>query len=546
MRFFDIEFDYPGTELIDWFRDYSGSARAPRKFYGDINYRDPQQVGDIKHTWELNRHQFLARWGLDYRQTQDEGRAAGVVSLILNWIAANPRYVGVNWTSSLELALRILSWGIALDLCDGSASAKLARPVIVQSVIEQADTIRHTLSLYSSANNHLVGELVGLLAAGTFFPESEQLRGHALFARDALLREAVLQNFEDGVNREQALYYHHYTCEYLLTALALFRRMQWPVPGEYLQLLQRMLEFTHAMVDSRGEGFEIGDTDDGTVTGLNLGTGVGVYESLLWSGWRVFAEQTFGDHAAAITRSRGVEPALDDKTRYWHGDAQSPLPSSSLETPPPGCWVFPNGGYAVLRSSEVHAVFKAGPFAYPSIGAHPHCDELSVQLKLHGRDVLTDSGTYCYHGEEAWRRYFRGTTAHNTVRVDGMDQAEYAGPFLWLTHADGRLLTEGSVSTAGLKAAGEHHGYRRLPSPVRHVRLVEIGRDLSVSVRPCCSRCADQQGEPLLRVDLELRTRHPADTGGGHRAAIRARRTDMGTRRVVTGRAGTSRFPWGW
>ena len=40
-----------------------------------------------------------------------------------------------------------------------------------------------------------------------------------------------------------------------------------------------------------------------------------------------------------------------------------------------------------------------------------------VEVRYGGVDVLADPGTYCYHGEPAWRSYFRSTIAHNTARA---------------------------------------------------------------------------------------------------------------------------------
>ena len=228
LSFFDITLPL-GGERIDWSRDYRSGRVAPSLFYGQIDYRNFDQVGDSKYTWELNRHQFLVPWALAYRDTGDEAQAAWVVYVIRDWIAANPRYIGINWCSSLELALRILSWGIALDLCQASAHVRTARTEIVRSVREQARYVRGTLSEYSSANNHLVGELVGLLATAVFFQEVPEAAHYAEYASRRILEESGRQNLPDGVNREQAIYYHHYVTEYLLTADALLNRLRYRV-----------------------------------------------------------------------------------------------------------------------------------------------------------------------------------------------------------------------------------------------------------------------------------------------------------------------------
>jgi hypothetical protein len=480
IRFFDLELKYDATTEIDWHCDYSSGKRSPRRFYGHIDYRDSGRIGDAKYIWELNRHQFMAPWALHYALTGDSQDVAAIVHLLLNWIAANPRYVGINWSSALELALRILSWGIVFDLCKDSELLGAVRPMVERSVVEQANYIRSTLSLHSSANNHLVGELVGLLAAGIMFPDAPGTKQHAEFARNEILKQAHLQNFTDGVNREQAIYYHHYTLEYLTTAMALFARCGWKFPDETRDLVRKMVAFVDAMVDNRGTPAEIGDRDDGCVTGLNRGMPFGIYESLLWTGWRLFGEDSFARHAAEIARSRGAEPVLDPRTEYWHGEAEIAAVAAAPATifsPRPRSSCFGLGGYAVfsvpVRNDALRVLFKSGPFGYPRIAAHSHCDQLSVCAQLNGMELLTDSGTFCYHSDEAWRHYFKGTAAHNTIRVDGQDQAQYGGPFLWATHADGEMQ-ELEKRDSGFRIAGVHYGYHRLKERVDHSRTVEV------------------------------------------------------------------------
>ncbi len=87
------------------------------------------------------------------------------------------------------------------------------------------------------------------------------------------------------------------------------------------------------------------------------------------------------------------------------------------------------------RTHEIRLVVDAGPLGYRSIAAHGHADALSFTLSVGGLEFLVDPGTYAYHTQGAWRQYFRGTAAHNTVRVDGQDQSESGGNFMWLRKA---------------------------------------------------------------------------------------------------------------
>jgi hypothetical protein len=56
---------------------------------------------------------------------------------------------------------------------------------------------------------------------------------------------------------------------------------------------------------------------------------------------------------------------------------------------------------------------------------------LSLTARLGNREILIDPGTFTYMADPAERDRFRGSAAHNTVRIDGRDQAVPAGPFRW-------------------------------------------------------------------------------------------------------------------
>ena len=91
----------------------------------------------------------------------------------------------------------------------------------------------------------------------------------------------------------------------------------------------------------------------------------------------------------------------------------------------------------VRRLPEIWCRCDGGPHGFLSIAAHAHADALSVEVRYGGVDILADPGTYCYHGEPAWRSYFRSTIAHNTVELGGRSQSSDGGPFMWAASCAG-------------------------------------------------------------------------------------------------------------
>jgi hypothetical protein len=225
-------------------------------------------------------------------------------------------------------------------------------------------------------------------------------------------------------------------------------------------------------MDSGGHVPLFGDSDDGYVVRLAQAEGFCPFRSLLATGAVLFRRGDF-------KRKAGV---MDDKSRWLLGataDAQFEA-LDAQKSALPARQQFPDGGYYVLGADlggadEIRVVADAGPLGYRSIAAHGHADALSLTLSVGGKEFFIDPGTYAYHTHGRWRQYFRGTSAHNTVRVDGVDQSEPGGNFMWLKHA--RAGCSLWLSSAGKDTfEGWHTGYLRLEDPVKHRRLIELDK----------------------------------------------------------------------
>ncbi len=468
-----------------WNVDPKTGIEAPLEFGLSLDYRDAARVGDIKYLWEINRHLELVTLAQAWHLTGKERYLQGAKVLIDSWLAACPYPKGANWCASLEHAIRLVNWSFAWHLLGADDTPLFHGPEggafrdrWLESVYRHCHFIAHHFSRHSSANNHLLGEVTGLFIASLTWPlwsESARWRDQA---RTELAREALLQTFEDGVNKEQAVWYHHSVADMLLIAGLFARANGCDFDAQYWGTLESMLDFLASIMDVCGGVPAIGDADEGVLVRLVPGgafgadlppagkSWAGVYRSLLASGAVLFGRPEF--------RVKAGE--LDDKTRWLLGDAAASrfeaLDVSRARLPVRRS--FPRAGYYILGEafetpSEVRIVADAGALGYLSIAAHGHADALAFTLTIGGKPFLVDSGTFAYHTEGAWRRYFRGTSAHNTVVVDGNDQSVYAGPFLWLQHAEATV--DEFVCAPGLQVLVAHHdGYRRLPDPVVHRR----------------------------------------------------------------------------
>ncbi|WP_371101257.1 alginate lyase family protein [Streptomyces sp. PU_AKi4] len=471
-EFFGVDRD----DLIDpdWWYDPKTGRRAPSGYAFDVPYRDEDAVGDIKQIWEPSRHQYLTRLAAAYAVTGDERYAERVAEHLRSWWAANAPLRGVHWVSGIELGIRLLSWVWIRRLLDGWPGAAALfedNPVARNQIWHHQRWLAAFPSRGSSANNHVVAEAAGQSAAACafgWFPESARWRAEALRSLDRHLRA---NTFLSGLNRELATEYHGLVLELGLAAVAEADAAGVPVPATVRLVLLRMTDALAAVVDNRLRPPRQGDADDGH--GLVVdGAGTDRWGSLLATGDAVFGRL---DWWPEVTGTDVRTPLLAALVRPY-AERGTARPASRPAH-------FADAGMTVLRGpEEIWCRCDGGPHGFLSIAAHAHADALSVEVRHDGVDVLADPGTYCYHGQPEWRRYFRSTLGHNTLQLDGGDQSVSGGPFLWTRHARSRVLavdTSGTLDEGTVSWCAEHDGYR--PSVHRRrVELTSITRELRV------------------------------------------------------------------
>jgi len=451
---------------VDWHLDPISGRRAPFSHWSRLNVLDADEVGDHKVVWELNRHQWLVTLGQAYRLTGDERYGDAFARYVHQWLRANPPGVGINWASSLEVALRLIAWCWTLFLLRGSrALSPEIGAVMLGAIWAHAAHVERYLSSYFSPNTHLTGEALGLFYAGVLLAEGRQAARWRRRAAEILVQQSERQILPDGVYVEQSTCYQRYTIEIYLHYLILAARNELAVPAGVGERVQRMLDFLLAVRRPDGSVPSIGDADGGGLLPFVRRAPDdfrGVFST---------AAAWFGrpDYAWA---AGGLAP----ETLWLLGPAAAPTLDALTATPPAAApsRLFADGGYAVMRSGWAadahHLVFDVGPLGCPVSAGHGHADLLSIQASVFGVPYLTDPGTYGYM-EPAWRNFFRGTAAHSTIVVDGAGQAAPAGPFVWCSRPRARLRTWLSTDAVDF-ADAEHDAYGRLADPVTHRRRV--------------------------------------------------------------------------
>jgi len=463
---FDLE-DLDVGPQINWNYDYSARKHTPTTKSSGIDYRDFETVGDCKLVWEPSRHQHLLVLARAFAVTGQAKYAEAVVGQIDNWLAQCPFPNGMNWRSPLELGIRLINWAWAFELIEPSGLLTQAWwQKIVPAIHRHLWCLDRGYSRYSSANNHLIGEAAGAYIGARYFGGFIQSDGWARRAKQILEEEIINQTHADGGNKEQALGYHVFVLEFFLLAGLAGRNSGDDFSKPYWTQIERMFEFVAVFVEGGGNVPLYGDYDDGFV--LNLGDRDNQTRALLSVAGELFDRDDFRSLAGASRERVAWQLSIPASVRA-KPTFQKPLQSKA----------FPDTGYYLLQSGgadvedRISAVFDCAELGMGQLAAHGHADALSLTLRAFGHDVLVDPGTYDYFTHRKWRDYFKSTRAHNTITVDGTNQSEMLGLFLWGARAESKCV-EWLPSSNGGSVSGQHDGYCRLSDPVSHRRSVAL------------------------------------------------------------------------
>jgi len=447
---------------IDWHADAVHGRRSSMDAWFRIPYLDFDRVGDVKIIWELNRQQHLTILAKAYRLTGDARFGHELFQQWYHWQKENPYPFGINWASSLEIAFRSLSWLWVWYLLDGCSivpstfSFDLRRALMIN-----ARHMERFLSTYFSPNTHLLGEAVGLFFIGTLLLGSPSAQRWQNLGWKIILQEARRQVQPDGMHFEQSIYYHTYALDFFLHSRLLASVSGIPVPDAFDRTIEKMLDVIGAF-GTMGRLPQFGDDDGGRVFDPTRNRSEHLLDPLA-TGAVLFGRSDFKKAADHIREETVWLLGAPGVRRFHELHGQTPtLKSFALQS---------SGFYVMCGSNPVpyQLVIDAGPHG-TGLAGHGHGDALSIQLAVNGEQLLIDPGTFAYTGG-AERDRFRGTSAHNTVQVDDLHQAEPVGPFKW--HSLPNVSIERWVMDDNFDLfAGSHDGYRRLPEPVRHRRHV--------------------------------------------------------------------------
>ena len=419
--------------------------------------------GDIKVIWEPGRFGFAFTLMRAYWRTGDARYAEAFWRLVEDWHAHNPPNLGPQWKCGQETSLRVLAWCFGLYGSLHSPAATPARVALMAQMIAASGArIEANFDFaLSQRNNHGISEALGLWTIGVLFSELKPAARWAEQGRKALEVQARELIYDDGAFSQHSVNYQRLMLHDYAWALRLGDVLGQPFSAGLRARVARSAELLYQLQDlASGATPYFGQNDGALVLPLS---------SCDARDFRPVVAALV--YLAAGTRRYPSGP-WDEDLLWLFGPSALDAP---IEAPAQTDLAAPEGGCYTLRSASGFAFMRCGSFRHrPS-----QADLLHVDLWQRGQNVALDAGTYSYNAPAPWDNVLAGSAFHNTVTVDGLDQMERAGRFLWLPWARATARCQ-LRSAAGALAywEGEHDGYSRLKDPVSHRRaVVQLGAE---------------------------------------------------------------------
>lgn len=422
-----------------WHRDAAcGVVIDPDVSAHRLNHRELRDGADARTIWEINRWAEMTRLAMHGWLNEDPEAMRTAQLWLEDWCDRNPPGIGINWTSPLEAALRLMNfcWFDAL-IRAAPASRNLIKAqdaLAVRIVPLHAGWIWRYRSSGSSANNHLLGELAALTLAARRWPGLAFVSCTAEEAWRKLETEVLKQFADDGGSREQALHYHLFAFEMAWQAARAMGCREGPA-WERLALAGR---FFCAMIHPAAP-WDFGDCDDAQAVPCTLRRSAAAGE---WKAW-------FQGESGAV--------------QFWLGESPLPLTATADSAEALHWLVFRASGMAVCDAWPWKLRVDASPLGFGKLAAHGHHDALHVSIWDGDEALIIDPGTGGYYAAKELREELAGWGAHNGPQAAaGFRLPERVGPFLQVNHHGVPQLTADGATAMAIFQHEDHAFQRRI------------------------------------------------------------------------------------
>lgn len=400
---------YKYGDSVSWSEDPVHLYRWEKRFYKKIKLVNNNTKADVKIPWEASRFNYIPILGKIFLVTNDNDIYNSFKNIIISWIDENPTEYTVNWTCSMEVAIRACNWMVGMSFFSKNIeSDNNFFRLINTSLLAHARYIKNNLE-YESLNNHLLTNFCGLLLLGIYFKKSSKPNSDLYkessywvqFAAEELYKYSKLFVTNKGVLYEDSTYYHAYVFEMFLYSYILVENSNEIDTDKLWNEWVKMYDFFSLTIDKFGHSYSIGDKDDGRFVCLRNESYKGSFKSTQKIAYDIIFKKISPKKINLISEVQSFVDCKNDivGARVWKDE---------------GFYLYRDKEYALLlRTSSSNSLKK---------GVHRHNDQLSFNLFINGNPVIVETGTGSYTGDYEIRNKYRSTSMHNTLVCSNIEQ----------------------------------------------------------------------------------------------------------------------------
>ena len=459
--FFSFDWKNLGTDY-DWVTNpETGFKYDSTKHWSEINDFNSKN-GDIKYVWEKSRFSYVLKI-IRYDYHFNEDHAAFVFSEIESWIEANPVNQGPNWKCSQEISLRAINWIYALYFYKNSKELTEERWNKIQNTLYWSlHHVYHHIDFSRIAvrNNHAITETLLLTLSELLFPFISETKKWAENGRKWLEQEVAYQVYADGTFLQFSMNYHRVLIQLFTLGISVAELHQKPFSAVFYDKAYKSLNFLYQCLQEENGYLPNYGANDGALFFL-----------LSESDFRDYRPQLNTLHRILTKEKLYMEESINEDYNWCQPEINNFKKKQPL-IKQFGTIAFDKGGYYILRAKDSFTFIRCGSHKdRPS-----HADNLHLDIWIKGKNVLRDSGTYKYNTSKELSDYFTGTSAHNSVLVDGKSQMLKGNRFIWYfwsqalnanwTETENAYVFNGTISA-----------FRFINPKCKHTRTVNIIKD---------------------------------------------------------------------
>lgn len=363
---------------------------------------------------------------------------------IADFMGQHPPSDTAMWAVGMDVGIRLQN--MVAGLCAHADRRWISNQDCQQAIRHHVSWIdKHLEFSGGMATSHLLGGLLGMIAAGSVTDEA-QIKEKGLWAAREFVQHIRRQILPDGMSFEASTAYHRHVADIMVHATRWMmncERMKTIADAEYRYTLEKTVQAL-AVLEAAGMPL-IGDNDDGMAVKVNPEyPGTPSTAEL----YRVYTQE------CGFTLPK--PPAVSSYTEYS------------------------DFGLSIWFKPRYTLTARCGPLGQYNKGGHAHNDQNSITLLADGVPFITDSGSYVYTYDPDRRNADRSTQAHSTV-VSDREQRSWPGGadgLFWMFNTRPAPFVERSSSTEWIGSVIHQNkkGYK-------HTRIIRLVSDTEILIR---------------------------------------------------------------